>query len=82
MLRTLLLLTGALSLTAGLLAVAWAALTLAHGSQWRASADLAVPGLGVGGLALLVAAGLAFRISGRTGRPGDPAHAIDAAAED
>ncbi|MBE7218404.1 MAG: hypothetical protein INR64_08035 [Caulobacteraceae bacterium] len=81
MLRTMLLVTGALFLTAGLAALAWAALALGNPS-WRASADLATPSVGLGGVALLVAALVAFRISGRVGRRGDPAHAIDAAADD
>lgn len=81
MLRTLLLLTGALFLTAGVAAVAWAA--LAFGSpSWRASSALLTPGVGLGGAALLVAALAVFRVSGRVGRSGDPAHAIDAAAEE
>ncbi len=81
MLRTMLLVTGALFLTAGLMAIAWAVLTMMHSPGWRASADLLTPGVGVGGVALMIAALLVFRLSGRTGRRGDPAHAIDAASD-
>ena len=81
MLRTYLLLTAALTATAGVLAIGWAALVILGVHAWRASNDLFVPSMGVGGMALLVASLLCLRFAGRTGRRGDAAHAIDAAAE-
>ena len=79
MLRTYLLLTGGLALTAGVAAIAWTALAFMGPQTWRATSDLFVPSVGVGGVALIAASLVCIRFSGRTGRKGDPAHAIDTA---
>ena len=78
---TYLLLTGGLALTAGVVAIAWTVLAFMGPHTWRATFDLFVPSIGIGGVALIAAALVCFRFSGRTGRKNDPAHAIDAAAE-
>ena len=81
MLRTFLLVIAGLAATAGAVAVAWAALAVVGSRGWRSSADLFVPSVGIGGVALLIAALVCVRYSGRTGRKGDPAHAVDVAAK-